>query len=418
MQGLHAISAAHEHIKEDYRHILQSLWHAKKECYSSIHQRIKPFAIYFPQFHEVPENNINFYDQYTDMVNLERLIGMRQSGQKMNVGNILTPLNNWVDYYDLIKDDKKIDDQILTAKAYGIAGFALYHYWFCENKFFPSKNKVMSDVVDKFFMRDHHNFDFFFIWPPQDWNQSLNNKFMSSTKLWIKHFYDLLPYFKHKNYYKIDNKPVFFILESEQQMYYRDEQIAEKIKLWNELCQQEGFSGIYLAFTPNKKSVSSHENHDGYFIPTPSWKEAGMFGAIQRKVDRYVVDYTYYLKDWEQEIIKNTAPGKDHIFYIFPNFDNAARNLYPSHANKIRRYSYINATLENFDLYIKKVFQLFSSHKNDTQLLLINAWNEWGENMSIEPSNEFGFKHLECIADNLELFFYKKNQDNILNNAG
>ena len=31
--------------------------------------------------------------------------------------------------------------------------------------------------------------------------------------------------------------------------------------------------------------------------------------------------------------------------------------------------------------------------------MLINAWNEWGEKMTIEPSNEYGFYYLNLIKN-------------------
>ena len=80
---------------------------------------------------------------------------------------------------------------------------------------------------------------------------------------------------------------------------------------------------------------------------------------------------------------------------IFPNFDNYIRNYYK--ISSISNYSYKNSTIENFRKYFIKNLDLFNKYKNESKVMLINAWNEWGENMCIEPSNENGFEYLELI---------------------
>ena len=38
---------------------------------------------------------------------------------------------------------------------------------------------------------------------------------------------------------------------------------------------------------------------------------------------------------------------------------------------------------------------------SDTQILLINAWNEWGERMHVEPSEQRGDYYLNLIKKQL-----------------
>lgn len=41
----------------------------------------------------------------------------------------------------------------------------------------------------------------------------------------------------------------------------------------------------------------------------------------------------------------------------------------------------------------------YNTNENNTidKILLVNSWNEWGENMAIEPSKEYGYNNLNLI---------------------
>jgi hypothetical protein len=60
--------------------------------------------------------------------------------------------------------------------------------------------------------------------------------------------------------------------------------------------------------------------------------------------------------------------------------------------------------LDNFEKYFIKILDLAKIYKNNSKILLINSWNEWGENMAIEPSNELKYGYLEIIYNNLKEF--------------
>jgi hypothetical protein len=56
--------------------------------------------------------------------------------------------------------------------------------------------------------------------------------------------------------------------------------------------------------------------------------------------------------------------------------------------------------------FIDIIFNNYQSNKNDEieKILLINSWNEWGENMAIEPSEENGDLYLNMIKFKLLKF--------------
>ena len=92
--------------------------------------------------------------------------------------------------------------------------------------------------------------------------------------------------------------------------------------------------------------------------------------------------------------------NKNIILNIFPNFDNYVRNYFKK--TNIKNYTYINTEIENFKIYLKKILNYKKNISNISNICLINSWNEWGENMAIEPSNEYGFNYLEIIYEEIK----------------
>lgn len=45
------------------------------------------------------------------------------------------------------------------------------------------------------------------------------------------------------------------------------------------------------------------------------------------------------------------------------------------------------------------MFMNYMDSIKDTDLLIINAWNEWCEGMILEPTEENGYKYLEWIKE-------------------
>jgi hypothetical protein len=356
---------------------------------NKIHEIIEPFAIYFPQFHRIPENDLLFYDGYTDMINL---IKIKQTND-LN-GNILTPLKGVLDNYDIVSNKNLIISQIKLAKKFGIKGFAFYHYWFDNNLIIEGRNNIMEDFTEKIINIDDDTFSFFLIWANEKWCDNLYSEYKFNIENLDKHFDNLLKYFKDKKYKKINNKPIFAIL---QHYTWKNDEFNKFTNYFNTKCIEKGFNGIYI-ITIVQHNLMSKPETDGVYINVPSWKNSSMFGDVYKENNTHYVDYNYYVENFETELLKNIPKNKDIIFNIFPNFDNYVRNYFKK---TMMHYSYINSSLDNFEKYLDKIINLSKKYKNDSKILLINSWNEWGENMAIEPSNELKYSYLEIIYDKL-----------------
>jgi hypothetical protein len=286
-----------------------------------------------------------------------------------------------------------IKKQIEIAKQYCIYGFAIYYYWFSTNTI-TKKNTIMESCYNLFFKERINDFKIFFIWSNKDWinfskKQIKNDYNFDSFK---KNINNLMIYFKNPNYYKINNKPVFYI----HHPYLIPE---DKLLLFYNLlfyeCIQNGFSGVLLVINNMDINLNSLNNYNKYNFH-PNINE---YKFYYKKTN--VNDYDKYI-----ETFINDENEKDNTqSCVFFNFNNSPRLCIPNKLNLVTEY--INTTIYNQDGYLKKVLSKYHTNESDDELnkiLLVNSWNEWGKNMAIEPGNINNYKYLLLIKSNLISF--------------
>ena len=362
------------------------LGNSKTYDYSLVHEKVHPFAIYFPQYHNIRENDINYYKGMTDITNLNSYMKSKPDGEEALTPSLdLYGLTSITDY--VLTDPALQQKQVDYAHEYGLKGFATYYYWFSTNSI-TNKNTIMEKGYENFFngnVKLPDGFKLYFIWANEDWS---NNPAFNSDAL-IKNDYtqeafkknvkNILQYFTHENYYKIDNKPVFYIhhpwvTNLNAIMHFRD--------MLNGACLQNGFDGVHLAVNNIvdryggfvEKSLSKY-NHNPDYKKVPG-----------------TVDYLQHVK----ENLNVTPMQADVPQSLYFSFNNRPRLSMPNkleHSTNITRSSLFNQQL-NLQLALSHYIK---PRSNVNKILLLNSWNEWGENMAIEPSNEKGVTYLNMI---------------------
>ena len=381
----------------DYDTILNNQYKQNKQSYLKLFNFIEPYAIYFPQFHALKENSKTFYDGYHDMVNLVKA--------KIIDNSIETPLKDYLGFYNLKTDQGIIEKQVLLAKANGIKGFGVYYYWFSHNSV-TGNNMIMKDVIDKFFEKELDGFDVFFIYANESWsnnpafNQNTNNYIIKNeySKIEIiKNFENLLYYFRHKNYKKINNKPVFFIHHPWEMT---KEELVQFCSIGDEIVKKNGFDGIEFVINGISGNYEEYKNYSH----NPDYKSISTFTSIEKGI-RYI-DYKKYVDDF----LLNTNSRSVNIQTVFYNFNNTVRYL--NHKNKdILITKTINNNIDYFKKFLNLQLNTYKSKNKANKIFLLNSWNEWGEQMSFEPSNESGFNLLNAFNDVLLKFLIKNEQE-------
>ena len=351
---------------------------------------IKPYCVYFPQFHNFIENNIAFYKNFTDIQNLFLLSKNINSNiespnlQEYNLGNML-------DYK--LTDHNIIQKQIDIITLYNISGFAIYYYWFSINTI-TDNHMIMEKVINLFFDNkiNMNNRKVFFIWANESWTQ--NPAFGNSNEK-IENIYNeyyinlnvqnLLNYFKHDNYLKIDNKPVFML---HHPWFMTDIEIDLFYNILNYYCIQNSYNGIYFIINSMNGYYDGYLNYNFNF----NYKKSTSCYYDEQNSQTYL-DYQQYINNDIEHDINNGSSINTLVF----DFDNSARLFKP---NRIHHSTIcINNTELNKIIFINKIIETYiKDKKSDIEnILLINGWNEWGEKMNIEPSLEYNFYYLNLL---------------------
>jgi hypothetical protein len=350
--------------------------------------KIKPYFIYFPQFHEIYENNFNYYKGYNDAVNLE-LYNKINSVKKTEM-----PLDEYcnISKYNYVSNDSLIKKQINLIKYYDFEGIALYYYWFSTNEI-THKNMIMENVIDIFFNKNTDLYDkkIFFIWANEDWsnnvsltpNQSKNIKNVYGESNFKKNTDNLINYFKSNKYLKIDNKPVFFVYHSF--LIYK---IDEFYDILNEECINNGFDGVHLVLNSFLKTYEKYKN----FYINFNYKKYDSRYYNEKKKQIYL-DYKLYTDD-------NYHFNKDRIQTIAFDFNNRIRLFKP---NRLESSTICENNTEFMKtIFTNKIINLYNDNNSNSEIdniLLVNALNEWGEKMCFEPSDKYGYYNINLLYD-------------------
>lgn len=360
---------------------------------------MKKFAIFLPQFHEIPENNRWWGKGFTEWVNVKRAKPLFKGHDQPKV-----PLNN--NYYNLL-DSKTVKWQEELLHKYDIDGFIYYHYFF-DGKLLLEK-PALNLLNDKSI-----NYKFFFCWASEPWRKTWNGTceiIMPQSygkEYWEEHFQYLLQFFNDNRYEKKDNKPLFMVHNTEDIRMHSD-----MIDYFDQRCKEEGFSGIGIvetyrngdfqlfqsnklqqtvltyirepevSYDINKRKILQIPKHSFHAIKKRILKEMRinwkLFETILEKmIERYDGNSFYNIMTQNKLDSKTIARG------VFFGWDNTPRHSY-------RGYVISAPDKKHFDTFIESL--------ENCEYLFINAWNEWAEGMVLEPTEKDRYTYLSWLKN-------------------
>ncbi len=349
---------------------------------------MKKFALFLPQFHEIPENNEWWGEGFTEWTNVK-------SAKPLYKGHIQPkhPLNG--NYYNLL-DKEVMKWQTELIDRYRIDGMIYYHYYF------NGKLLLEKPAENLLKWRDIHQ-HFFFCWANHSWMRSWEGKkdllieqTYGNVSDWEKHFQYLIPFFKDDRYEKKDNQPLFMVFQSSF-----DEKEA-MFNYFNKRAIEEGFNGINFVesyygdidikiFEQNLASATRLTFYreplfSKNLVLRKSWISYTLYRANRKLRHLGILKKPLVLDGKRLMDVKqqNEPLGKNVANGLCFEWDNTPRHKYRG---------YVITPFE------KSQFMHFMDIIKNQDYLFIDAWNEWCEGMVLEPTEEDGYKYLEWIKE-------------------
>ncbi len=360
---------------------------------------MKVLAYYLPQYHRVPINDKWWGEGFTEWTSVKKSQPLYEKHYQPHV-----PLGG--NYYNLLEKETMIWQAELMHN-YCIDGMCFYHYWFSD------KERVLEKPAENLLMWTDVNMPFCFSWANESWlnkwshregllwaenkeekNKELEFIFLQTygrEKEWENHFNYLYPFFNDERYIKIDNKPLFVIHD-----LYNIPCCHEMIVYWNELAKNKGLKGIYIlgGGFPDVKC-----NVDGYMTHEP-----GMIRNSLKSINFGEPTLISYKDAVDEILAQKNVKEKQIVFTTFCSYDTTPRYGLDGDV-------YEGATP---DLFMSHLMKLMAKNQAaGMDMVFIDAWNEWGEGMHLEPDEKYGYAWLEAVKNAKERYIdyvekYKK----------
>ncbi len=348
----------------------------------------KIISMYLPQFHRVKENDEWWGEGFTEWTAVKQADSLFDGHYQPRI-----PLNG--NYYDLL-DKETMQWQADLMKKYGIDGQCIYHYWFKEGRQIlekPAQNLLKWTDIDM---------PFCFCWANESWartwsglkntnawsakqepkkqgdhNGLLLEQYYGTEEDWRKHFDYLLDFFKDGRYIKIENKPVFMIYKVSDIYCLR-----KMIDVWRKLAVEAGFSGIYLI---GANVVYSSDAIDMVLLSEPDHALQTLRALDKKQNGPFRYNYT----DVWNEILRYSTEEERISIQGLVDRDDTPRNGQNGWVVE-------NTNPELFRKYLSEL--IAKNISNGCDITFINAWNEWGEGMYLEPDKKNKYAFLEGVV--------------------
>lgn len=208
-------------------------------------------------------------------------------------------------------------------------------------------------------------------------------------------------YFSRGNYLLIDNKPILFVYDFQNQMRdsFASAQAQRKtFDACRELAKKYGFNGMVFAIEYRFEDLSAEVDYRarGYDFCFPycwDWRKP-------QPAEDYIIERQLRLN--QQRFEKDPyyyVPAASCMWDPYPRF----RSM-PKMYNEQSFPSRWKLSPEGFRRVLKGIKDMMEQAPQDSlgaRMILLDNWNEWDEGHYILPSMEFGFGYLQAIREEL-----------------
>jgi len=351
-------------------------------------RQVRAIAFYLPQYHPVPENNLWWGEGFTEWTNVAK-------AKPLFRGHDQPKLPADLGYYDL-RNPETQEAQAALARRFGVHGFCYYYYWF-------DGRKLLNRPIEQMLESGKPDFPFCVCWANENWSRNWDgqNKHVllaqsyspESNRALIHEFIRMM---RDPRYIRHKGKPVLIV--------YRIRLIPDWLEtaaMWREECRRAGIGEIHLcAVRCGAEPLDGMPADFGLdaFVMFPPHES---FGADKRRVVADLAkDFRGQIYGYDEAVdadlkrFDNAYPWPVHRGVML-DWDNTARR-------NVEARIFTGASPARFRRWLAGIVEQEERHNADpTSLLFINAWNEWAEGTTLEPSQRFGRGYLAAVKSAL-----------------
>ena len=346
--------------------------------------RIVPF--YLPQFHPVPENDRWWGKGFTEWTNVA-------AARPVYEGQYQPRLPDDLGFYDLRLEQVRRDQLALATDA-GIAGFMYYYYWFA--------GKRLLETPIEFLHRSDTAQPFCVMWANENWTRRWDGR---ESDVLIAQDYDripaeqfiddILPLLADDRYMTVAGRKMVAV--------YRPGQIPDVPKTvgaWRQRARQAGVGELFVLhvdvggeFDGLDESLAGHDfdgslafpphNHLYQWLPHEELHPHPEFRGN-------LLSYAELVKDAERRLRKDLRPR--HYPGVMVAFDNTPRRQFDADI-------WYGSNPYTFRRWLANCVSAVIDRPPEERLVFVNAWNEWAEGATLEPSDRFGRTFLQAVRD-------------------
>jgi hypothetical protein len=360
-------------------------------------------AYYLPQYHPIPENDLWWGKGFTEWTNVAQARPLFRNHYQPR-----QPTDHG--FYDLRVPEVR-EQQAELAKQYGIEGFCYWHYWF-------HGKRLLNRPLDEVFTMGRPDFPFCLGWANESWTRRWTGE---EEEILLKQTYSpeddlaharwLASVFSDSRYIKVAGRPLLIL--------YRSPALPDARKTTDAFrseCVRLGIPEPYIVGR-DTHNFGVDMRQFGCDITESSSPALGLLPGISNPPGR-LADWCRNIRSgiWSGLKIYNyrdacrfgeeTRPAHPHIPGIFVDWDNTCRR-------GKQAIILTGSTPELFGLALRNALLSTLPKPLTERIITINAWNEWGEGMHLEPDQRWGLGYLEVIKRELQFFASIQHNNNI-----
>lgn len=360
--------------------------------------KTRVIALYLPQFHPTRDNDEWWGKGFTEWTNVGKAKPLFKGHDQPKVPADLG-------YYDLRLPEVR-EAQVELAKEAGVDAFCYYHYWFgngVEELDLPFKEVVKSGKPD---------FPFCLCWANESWYSKLWNMDGTISKKAltkqvypgdddiIAHFKSLLPAFQDSRYVRVDGRLFFMIY---MPLEYPD--VSHFMDLWNKLAKENGLGGFYfVGHLVHGSDINPMNVNKIISLGFDAVNVAGLFRALREKRSLFSrfkhkilkQPYIFKYKDLIPYLVTEDDNRDDVIPTITPNWDHTPRS-------GVSGTVVTGITPALFKKGVENALRLVRTRHDP--VIILKAWNEWGEGNYMEPDLKNGKAYIKALREAIDSSF-------------